>query len=643
MHRILFLIIGLFVFVLLSKAQNPTVLVDKIAMTESKYFQNKVAFIESKSAANVDFIYQRMEWEINPAVRFIKGKVSTYFRSKTTNLSEVEFDLSLVLEVDSIVQHNKKINFERNLNKVQVVLDTPLGENNVDSLSIYYKGIPPQSGFGSFTLDEHGNNNTPVLWTLSEPYGAMEWWPCKQSLSDKIDSIDVFVRSPSEYRTASNGVLVSEINNNGMRAMHWKHRYPIATYLVAIAVTNYQNYSDFLNLDDGREIEVLNYVYPENLEKAKTETPITTDFIGLFNDLVGDYPFADEKYGHAQFGWGGGMEHQTMSFMGNFSFGLIAHELAHQWFGNYITLGSWQDIWLNEGFATYLTGLAYENIAEPKHWPVWKNAYKQKVISEPGGAVFVTDTTSISRIFNSRLSYAKGGYLLHMQRWILGDDVFFNALQNYFADDKIANGFAYSEDWIRHAETEADTSLTEFFNDWLYGEGYPIYRINYWQTRTDSMVLKLSQTTSHQSVDFFEMPVPVRMYSYNKADSADFRLNNSLNNQEFVLKPGFMVDEIVIDPEDWMLCKTGQITGSPAVSVQNELIVYPNPAAGKVSFYLANGEDVVRVQIFSIEGNLVDELKGTERNYDLSNLSCGTYLLRVETANSVYKTKVIKQ
>lgn len=643
MSRIVIFLVILFAFATFSKAQNPIILIDKIALNESKSFQNKIAFVESANSNKADFIYQRMEWEVDPAVRYITGKVTSHFKSEVSGLAEVEFDLSSVLVLDSITQRGIKLNFNRNTNKVIVTLSGIMEQNEIDSFSVHYKGVPPETGFGSFTLGKHGGSQMPILWTLSEPYGAMEWWPCKQSLADKIDSVDIIVSSPEVFRTASNGVLVSESIENGKRVMHWKHRYPIATYLVAIAITNYENYSDYLELEDGRTIEVLNYVYPENAETAKTETPITTEFIALFNELVGEYPFANEKYGHAQFGWGGGMEHQTMSFMGNFSFGLIAHELAHQWFGNYITLGSWQDIWLNEGFATYLTGLAHEYLAEPRYWPIWKDSYKEHVLSKPDGSVFVSDTSSVSRLFNSRLSYSKGGFLLHMQRWIVGDEVFFESLQSYFSDEKVANGFAYSEDWIRHVETTADTSLTEFFSDWLYGEGYPVYTIQYWQYGPDSLAVELSQVTSHESVDFFEMPVPVRLYNYGKTDSADFRLNNVTNNQKFNLNPGFMVDEIVIDPEDWILCKTGQITGLPIVSPSSEFVAYPNPTTGRVSFYLPKNEEIIKAQVFSFNGNLIDEFQGNEKSVDLSSLPFGAYLLQVETTKSVLITKVVKQ
>lgn len=462
-------------------AQEPDpFFIERKARAEQDIYLKKTVFAEPESYADYDLIYQRMEWEVDPAVSFIRGEITSHFVSQQTNLTEIEFDLHAEMIVDSITQKGQPIGFSRSQNKINVQLNETLSKGQTDSLSVFYQGEPPSTGFGSFTIDTH--NQTPVLWTLSEPYGAMEWWPCKQSLADKIDSIDVIVTTPEPYRTASNGILVSENVIDGKRTMHWKHRYPIATYLVAIAVTNYADYSDFLETENGSEIEILNFVYPENETKAKSETPVTADIMALFNELIGEYPFANEKYGHAQFGWGGGMEHQTMSFMGNFGFELVAHELAHQWFGNYITLGSWQDIWLNEGFATYLSGLAYENMLDGVWWPSWKRLNHDRITSEPGGSVFVEDTTSVSRIFSSRLSYSKGAYLLHMLRWVLGDEPFFNAMRNYFNDPEVTNGFARTNQLIKHFETAGDTIFFEFFNDWFYGEGFPVYSVEFSQT-----------------------------------------------------------------------------------------------------------------------------------------------------------------
>lgn len=613
---------------------------DKIARQEMKSFFTKSAYKESSNYSDYDLIFQRMDWQIDPNVRYIRGNVTSYIKSLTQELNNIEFDLDSIMAVDSILQNNQKIDFSRIGNKIVIPLTSALDQNQIDSLTIFYQGEPRESGFGTFSQTYH--NNVPNIWTLSEPYGAMEWWPCKQSLSDKIDSIDIIVSTPEPYRTASIGILVSEQIKNGTNKMHWKHRFPIATYLVAISVTNYTNYSDFFTFEDGRKLEIQNFVYPESLAEAKSKTPQTLQIMSLFNDLIGEYPFTSEKYGHAQFGWGGGMEHQTMSFMGNFEFGLIAHELAHQWFGDYITLGSWQDIWLNEGFASYLTGLSYEHLLDGVWWPRWKRLAVEKITSTPDGSVFVSDTTNISRLFNSRLSYTKGAYLLHMLRWIMGDDLFYSAMQNYFNDPGIANGFARTDQFVRHLESVADTSFTEFFNDWFYGEGFPIYSAQFSSEENNLTRITLSQSTSHNSVDFFEMPVPVRAYNVDKTDSTDFRLNHTFNSQAFIVDAGFKVSELVIDPEYWLVSKTAEIVNSPLPLLQNSFSVYPNPFSDKVSIKLPNGLEILSLRLYSSKGILLKHLKGNEEDYNFSDLSNGIYLIQLETNKGYFEKRILR-
>ncbi len=621
--------------------ENELFISDKIALEESRNFQLKSNFIENPNNSLTDFIYQRMEWDVDPAIRYISGKVTTYFKSKTELLNTIEFDLSDSLTVDSVFIGNNLASFIHQNNKIQVNLPESLLLNQLDSVSIFYQGIPPTSGSGSFETSFHGTEFTPVLWTLSEPYGAMEWWPCKQSLTDKIDSIDVIVTTPEQYKTASNGILVSETVNTSTRTMLWRHRFPIATYLVAIAVTNYERYSDFLETENGDSIEILNYVYPEDLEDAKGKTPVTAEIMQLYQNLVGEYPFAAEKYGHAQFGWGGGMEHQTMSFMGNFGYGLIAHELAHQWFGDYITLGSWQDIWLNEGFATYLTGLSYENI-ETDWWPVWKQVYSDQVKQEPDGSVYVTDTTSVSRIFSSRLSYAKGGYLLHMLRWVIGDDAFFQGLKNYFSDPAVANGFARSEDVIKHFEQVADTSLTEFFNDWLYGEGYPVYSASFKPADEGKTMITLSQSTTHESVDFFEMPVPVRLYNTGRTDSIDMRLNHTNNQQQFTVAANFHVAELVIDPDLWLISETQEVVGVPTEINTQSIDIFPNPATIEISLRIPSEKQISGIRIFDMSGTEVKHFSTQLGKLNVSDLTPGVYLLQAEMPDAVFQGRFIK-
>jgi len=603
----------------------------------------KSAIDEPASYADYDLIYQRMEWNVDPAVRYISGKITSHIRSLKDSLQVLEFDMDSALVVDSVKHLSGMVQFTRENNKLFLQFPATVVEGAIDSVSVYYRGEPRSSGFGSFIQSWHGPENVPIIWTLSEPYGAMEWWPSKQSLADKIDSIDVIVTSPEPYRTASNGILVSETVADGFRTMHWKHRHPIVTYLVAIAVTNYVDYSDFVDLEDGKQIEILNFVYPENLQWAKDRTPVTVEVMEFFNETFGIYPFANEKYGHAQFGWGGGMEHQTMSFMGNFGFELIAHELAHQWFGNYITLSSWQHIWLNEGFATYLTGLAVEHSRGSTAFTNWKRHNMNRIMLQPGGSVFVRDTTSVSRIFDSRLSYSKGAYLLHMLRWVLGDSAFFAGIKNYYEDPDIANGFASHDQLVAHLEAAGDTILTEFFNDWYYGEGYPVYSAQYKNEVSGNFNLKLSQTTSHPSVDFFEMPVHVRVYNAEKSDSADFTLQHISNNQEYVLPVDFNVAEVKVDPDLWLISRTEQAVYSARVLKDDDIKVYPNPFTHRISVSVPGSVSVKRIGLFNSEGKSMGYYNGSHLDFNLGHLPKGIYFLHVYAPERVFEKKIVKR
>jgi aminopeptidase N len=641
MVRLFFIIIFCSVFWVDAASQKPDpFFTEKMAGTEQNKFLKKAHFNELSGHHTYNLVYQRMEWELNPEIRYIRGEITSYVKSRKDELQEIVFDLENSMVVDSVLQYSRKVDFIHEENRVVIHLTHSLEKGAIDSVHIFYQGEPVSTGFGSFSQDIH--NNTPIIWTLSEPYGAMEWWPCKQSLFDKIDSIDVIVTAPEPYRTASNGILVSEIVAEGKRTMHWKHRYPIATYLVAIAVTNYKNYSDFLQLENGKQIEIQNFVYPENFSDTQEKTARVVEIMALYNDLIGEYPFADEKYGHAQFGWGGGMEHQTMSFMYSFGFELIAHELAHQWFGNYITLGSWQHIWLNEGFATYLTGLAYEHYKDGFYWYDWRRLTVQRITSLPEGSVFVPDTTDVSRIFNGRLSYSKGAYILHMLRWILGDEPFFKALQNYYNDSETANGFASHEQVVAHFEAAGDTSLTAFFNDWYYGEGFPIYSLNFSQVDNELVKVTLSQSASHPSVDFFEMPVPVRLYNLQKSDSADFRLVHTHNEQEFVLNPGFQVAEITVDPDLWLVSKTAEIVQTAPQEKISAIHVFPNPFLNSLTVAVSGNEKLVKVLIFNNSGKMVLEFIDIQDFYDLSNLPEGNYFLEICTSKRREIRKIVK-
>ena len=183
----------------------------------------------------------------------------------------------------------------------------------------------------------------------------------------------------------------NEVLGDSQRLMVWQHRYPIATYLVAIAVTNYSMYTQYAPLvGRSKPLPVVNYVFPQFRTDAERETRDVLPMIRLFDSLFVPYPFEKEKYGHAQFTWGGGMEHQTMSFMVNFSYDLMAHELAHQWFGDMVTCGTWQDLWLNEGFATYLTVMTTEYLKSKEEANGKLRGMRSNICGNDGGSVFPT-------------------------------------------------------------------------------------------------------------------------------------------------------------------------------------------------------------------------------------------------------------
>ncbi len=454
-----------------------------IPAMEQKAQAAKQRSVLSGAPDNYDLKYHRCEWEIDPAVYFIKGAITSYFKPTVSGFNQIAFDFSDSLDVDSVKYHNSVLSsIQLGGDVIQISLPSVIPINTLDSITVYYHGVPPSTGFGSFIQSTH--NGVPVVWTLSEPFGAKEWWPCKQSLNDKIDSVDIFITTPQIYRAASNGLLLSENISGNSKIYHWKTRYPVAAYLIAAAVTNYSTYSDFVPLPGGDSLQVLNYVYPEGDSLARTLTPAIIEIIKFYDSIAVTYPFANEKYGHAQFGWGGGMEHQTMSFVVGFNYSLIAHECAHQWFGDHITCGSWQDIWLNEGFATYFEGLTVERYF-PGNWLQWKTSAVNNITSWPGGSVLCDDTTSVNRIFDGRLSYNKGGYLLHMLRWKLGDSIFFLSLKNYLNDPLLAGKYARTPDLIAHFEAASNQSLTSFFNQWYYNQGFPSYHLLWGQTGSD--------------------------------------------------------------------------------------------------------------------------------------------------------------
>ncbi|NNF34897.1 MAG: M1 family metallopeptidase [Saprospiraceae bacterium] len=568
-RSILYTIILLFLFNHLNAQEK-----DGITLFQPQERSNHINTRAGSSAKTIhyDVKYQRLELEADPAVHYLTGIVTTYFIPVGQDLDVIYFDFKDNMTVDSVFFRGIKlasesINFTSST-ELEITLGSTVSQGSLDSLSIFYQGAPISGDFGIFkTATTSCTQPDSMIWTLSEPYGSKGWWPCKETLNDKADSIDIIITTPSKYRAGSNGLLVGERVEGSKKVYHWRHRYPIPAYLVAFAVADYAIYSDTIDNPLGGEIEVLNYVFKCDSTSAASQTPDMDPMMKYFINTFGQYPYVNEKYGHAQCGFGGGMEHSTMSFMGNFSKLLMAHELAHQWFGNKITCGSWHEIWLNEGFATYLEGLTCEQGFGQRTWDGWKTAHINYVTNDTGGSVYNPDTTTLGRIFSSRWSYSKGALLLHMLRWKMGDIAFFDAVYNYINDPQLEYSYAHTDDLKAHLEAEYGESLTEFFNDWYYGEGWPDYVVN-WSAdpSCNALTVNIQQSHSTGRSTFFEMPLPIA-FSDGISDTIVVFHQESPDDTIFYSDLGFIPTSADFDPDQWLCAKNTVLEVAPPSQV----------------------------------------------------------------------------
>lgn len=603
---------------------------------------NADEFSRSVVPAVYDLKYHELYFEVDPGVDYISGRITSTF-IMTTNSDSIVFDKDVALTVDSVKIIGETTTFSTFSLGMAIHSASTLLAGNTYTSVVYYHGNPgPAVSFG-----DHGPSNIPVMWTLSEPYGAKDWWPCKQSLNDKIDSIDVYIKTPMSYRSTSNGVLKGEVTNAGFTTSHWKHRHKIPAYLISIASTNYVDYSDYVVYTPTDSIRVHNFVYPENLATDMTASVMIKDQMPVYNNLFGLYPYADEKYGHSITNLGGGMEHTTMTTQGGFNYEVTAHELAHQWFGDLVTCGKWEDIWLNEGFASYATGLIYENLYPTVYWPIWKYNNWDFVMSQPDGSVWVDDTTNVGRIFSSRLSYSKGAYVLHMARWIMGDTAFFQAVNNYLYDPALNHGYAVTSHLKSHFEAVHGSSLTYFFNDWFTGEGFPTYQINmdYSTTGDGSVIFTLNQTQSDASVSFFELPVPIKIFGPFGQDTTVV-LNNTINGEQFTVFPGFWVDSIQFDPEKWILAKTNSITIGLNDETLLQASIFPNPAYDVLNIQMENEQENIHVCLYDLSGReLYNQVYNSSHFIivPVDQLVSGTYFLSLTSDKGSFRKKFVKQ
>lgn len=620
-------------------AQNNSNKTNSIAETEMKSASRLMNLQVNANTQNYDVIYHKLEFTINPAVYAITGKVTTTFKA-LSNMTTVTFDFNNAITVSSVKSGATNLNFTQNANEELIItLPSTLTAGNFGTVEINYSGAP-STGEQAFTKSTH--NGTPVIYTLSEPFGARDWWPCKQDLNDKVNSIDVYITAPSQYVSVANGVEVGvPVISGSNKTTHFTHSYPIPAYLIAIAVTNYQVYNQTAGV--GTTFPIVNYIYPENYASSVVDLDQTPVIMNLYETLFEPYPFRNEKYGHAQFGWGGGMEHTTVSFMYNFDRQLIAHELGHQWFGDKVTCGSWKDIWLNEGFATYMATLVIENFDGLAAFVSEKQSMIDYITSSPNGNVYLTDVqaTNVNRIFSSRLSYNKGAMVLEMLRFKLGDALFFQGVKNYLADPNLAYKYAVTTDLQTHLEAVYGQDLTEFFNDWIYNQGYPTYSITAQNWGVGQAKFVINQTQSDPSVSYFEMPVPVRIYGA-LGQQADIILNNTFNGEQIITNVPFAISSIEFDPERHLIAANSTIALENQIfDIDNAVSIYPNPSSDAIHIQMPVTSILKKVIVYNSLGQKV--LENSNLDFSINSLSMGVHYIDIQTTDGTYHKKFIKK
>ncbi|MEO7483041.1 MAG: M1 family aminopeptidase [Ferruginibacter sp.] len=503
---------------------------------EMARYQYMASAMVAGTGLDYDVKYYRLELRINPDTsigKYIRGKVTTYFKNISAGFNVIKFDFAAALACDSVYYHGVKLAANKKVENgdvLEITIPTIIDAGTLDSVSVFYKGVPPAvpdlgGGLG-FVKGTHGKRLN-YIYTLSEAYSAYTWWPCKSMVtSDKADSMDMIISTPTGFKAAGNGTKVYESTIGNKVLTYWKHRYPISSYQVCTAVANYVQYPTTPTLVNigGTQMPLYNFIFPEtNTTGSQAALNKTALMLTTFSSKYGDYPFKNEKYGHYTFGFGGGMEHNTFSGMSantyssSSSWDIIAHELGHQWFGGSVTCGSWRDIWLNESFATYSEIVCAEfapSITAGQTGLSWRQSMKSKVMSSGNQAqsVYVTDTSSTTTIFTpSVYIYERGAMVLSMLRTLLGDAKFFQALQNYQADSALRYGTALTGDVQRHMENVSGLDLSTFFTQWIYNKGVANYAAAKWNNAGTQLVLQLPQTTLYSTLSHFDMPVAVRI------------------------------------------------------------------------------------------------------------------------------------
>lgn len=579
---------------------------------------------------------------------YVQGVVTTNADVVATSMSVYTFELNNSLTIDSVKINGVLSAVTTTGNVRKVTMPTSLSNGMSFDAEVYYHGSTTPGTGQFFTGGLNPVTTTDgfkLMYSLSDKDLACDWWPCKQTLQDKIDRVEMWVTVDDTLKVGSNGLQVGKVSLPGKKMQYqWETTYPIDYYLISVAVAPYSEYNYYMHFTDGSNDSMLiqNFVYntPGHFTPAaKAALDSTGLIVDYFSKLFGRYPFDKEKYGHCISPLSGGMEHQTMTTMGTGAYsnvsGLIAHELGHQWWGNHVTYGSWRDIWLSEGITSYCEQLFVEHFHGPQAFLNYRTTVFNGSFSS-GGTVYVDDTSTVSRIFNGTLTYNKGASVTHMLRYIApNDSLFFSGLRAY--QQAYSKGIAFTNDLKNILEQVYNTDLDTFFAHWIYGAGYPSYSAKWYQSG-QKVAIQIKQTTSSPaSVPCFKMPLEIKL----KTSQGDriVKVDNTTNLYTYIISCDSAVTGIEIDPNNHILNGTGSIVKDESVmnihhSALPEIQVYPNPATNvwQISNLPANSH----LLLMDITGKVLWQQDcGGTADIPAKNLANGNYILSVHTDENI--------
>ena len=635
----LFLIMGQVSF---AQLPDPTTLCSHSKTSKEKTRQAKIDYSQFDE---FDVSFYKLDIHLETENTFIEGYVDIYAQA-ISEIDTLYLELSHVLSVDSVFINDKKVNFIHNSDDIIKVLPTAkLSEGESFISRVYYQGTAIDAGGERGYLSENSNHGTQVNWTLSEPFYSKDWWPCKQDLLDKADSVWVFVTTSNKNKVGSNGLLTAtvELENENVR-YEWKSKYPIAYYLISIALAEYMEYSFSTPELNGKQVWIQNYLYPDSAmyKSQKALIDCTKIQMNLLREKYGEYPFIDEKYGHSISGIGGGMEHQTMTTQVNFSFHLTIHEMGHSWFGDNVTCATWNHIWLNEGFATYTQYLGLEKFSGEASANGFLAAMQSVVMREPDGSVFVPNEfiNDRSRIFSGRLSYYKGATVIHMIRYILNDDdLFFHILREY--QSRFAYQTATTEDFQDVLEDLSGKDFDSFFDLWIYGEGYPIYQFEWEQNVNNKLIVYSTQESSAEITPFFEMDFDTQIF-FTDGSSSMITIHQKEKEEKISVNLDKRVKAVIPNPNSSNLMQVKGVYSG--MNLPGTIKIEPNPAHDFVLVNFANHQPYRKIHVLNSALQLVEEIDAVEKQMrlNISFYPLGIYFILSINAGKQSLVKFVK-